>query len=287
MEIYQLKHFLAVADTASFTKAALRTHITQPALSGSIARLEEELGVQLFTRSRKAVTLTPAGQRLMNEGTQIVRACEKIKADIKGSSAPQTLRLGVIRTFPTSKLVGLLTAFRTELPELQLEIAEGSALELDVKLQDRKLDLLLTILGDEPSSGFSEVPLLEERYLLYVSGRSPLAQSKEVQLSVLSGQPFIVRSACETFAMTTSIMKERGISTRVVCRTNQDDRALELVRAEVGMALMPDLFEAPDVARIHISDFPMRRRIGLRWLESHHSQTIDRFCQFSSSHRWR
>lgn len=145
---------------------------------------------------------------------------------------------------------------------------------------------MLTILDKDPTPGFSEAPLLQERYLLYVSGRSPLAQRKEVELSALSGQPFIVRMACETFAMTTSTMKERGISTRVVCRTNQDDRALELVRAEVGMALMPELFEAPDVARIQISDFRIRRHIGLRWLPSHSSDTIDRFCQFSSSHRW-
>lgn len=64
VEIYQFKHFLAVVETASFTKAAVRMHITQPALSGSVARLETELGTRLFTRGRNSLALTPAGQRL-------------------------------------------------------------------------------------------------------------------------------------------------------------------------------------------------------------------------------
>lgn len=287
MEIYQLKHFLAVAHTASFTKAAQRMHITQPALSGSVARLELELGTKLFSRNRRAVALTPAGHRLLKEGTQIVRSCDRVKADIMGSSAPERLRFGMIRTFPTSKLVSLLTAIRTELSELRLEIAEGSAEELEDKLKDHKLDLLFTILGGEPTQGISEKLLFEERYLLYVSTRSPLASCKEVELSAISGQAFIVRSSCETFAATTSLLKERGINPRMACRTNQDDRALELVRAEVGMALMPESFEASDVARIELTDFPVRRKIGLRWLHSHSSKTIDRFCAFATSHPWR
>lgn len=287
MEIYQLKHFIAVAETASFTKAAIRAHITQPALSGSIARLEAELGTRLFMRSRKAVMLTPAGQRLLSEGMQIVQACNRLQADMKGSSAPQSLRLGIIRTFPTHKLTGLIMAFRAELPELELEIAEGNSEELDEKLRNHKLDLLLTILPTKPAPDVVEVPLLEERYLLYVSIRHALAQYKDVQLTDLSGQPFIVRLACETFSLTGSILKERGVVTHVVCRTHLDDRALELVRAEVGMALMPELFDAPEVKKIAISDYKIQRNIGLRWLESNSSPTITRFRSFALSHNWK
>ena len=63
MELYQIRHFAAVAETGSFTKAAIRASVSQPALSASIAKLEEELGVKLFHRSPKSVTLTPAGRR--------------------------------------------------------------------------------------------------------------------------------------------------------------------------------------------------------------------------------
>ena len=63
MELYQIRHFAAVVETGSFTKAAIRAAVSQPALSVSIAKLEEELGVRLFHRSPKSVTLTPAGRR--------------------------------------------------------------------------------------------------------------------------------------------------------------------------------------------------------------------------------
>ena len=63
MELYQIRHFAAVAQTSSFTKGATRAAVSQPALSASIAKLEEELGVKLFHRSPKSVTLTPAGRR--------------------------------------------------------------------------------------------------------------------------------------------------------------------------------------------------------------------------------
>jgi hypothetical protein len=63
MELYQIRHFAAVAETGSFTKAAIRAAVSQPALSASIAKLEEELGVKLFNRSPKSVTPTPAGRR--------------------------------------------------------------------------------------------------------------------------------------------------------------------------------------------------------------------------------
>jgi DNA-binding transcriptional LysR family regulator len=287
MELYQLRHFLAVAETASFTKAAARVYVTQPALSGSIARLEAELGTQLFARGRKPLALTTAGQRLLIEGTQIVRACDRVKADIAGTSAPERLRLGVVRTFPTQKLLSLLGSFRARFPELQVEIAEGSAEELDEKLSGRKLDLLLTILGADPPQGVSESPLVEERYLLFASVKSPLALQKDVEMSALAGQPFIVRTACETFAMTTKLMKERGINTRVVCRSNQDDRVLEFVRAGIGLALMPELFEAPGVVRIQISDFLIRRSIGLRWLQANSSEAIELFSALAADHRWK
>lgn len=286
MEIYQLKHFLAVADTASFTKAAHRMHITQPALSGSISRLESELGARLFTRTRKAVALTPAGRRLFEEGTQIVRACDRVKADIQGGGEPRRLKLGLIRTFPTSRIVSLLKAFRTEHPDLEITIAEGSSGELDDKLRRHKLDLLLTILGTTQEPGFVDVRLLEERYMLYVSNRSPFADCKEVSLAALQGQALIVRSACETYASTTNLLKERGITTRLVCRTDQDDRALAFVRAEVGVALMPELFEAPGVVRVAVTDFPANRTIGLRWLPTNSHETIGQFHDFALSHRW-
>lgn len=85
MELYQFRHFTAVAETGSFTKAAARAAVTQPALSVSIAKLEDELGVKLFHRSPKSVTLTPAGRRFKGTADGILEACSKVKVELRAT----------------------------------------------------------------------------------------------------------------------------------------------------------------------------------------------------------
>lgn len=285
MELYQLKHFIAVCETLSFTKAASRCHVTQPALSGSIGRLEADLGARLFIRTKKSVSMTPAGQRLFSEGLRILQACNQVRAEIQGGAAT-VLRLGILRTFPTRKLTRLITSMRNDLSGLEIEIAEGTAPELEERLAIDKLDIALTILGDAPAPDHREFPLTSERYLLYVPDEHPLANRTEVDLADLNGQNFIVRTSCETFATTTNIMRERGVRTRVVCRTQQDERALELVRAGIGCALMPELYDSPGVHKIEIRDYAMKRVVGLRWRAGGPAALIDRFCTFAGTHAW-
>src|ERR1700739_1615661 len=104
MELYQIRHFAAVAETGSFTKAAIRAAVTQPALSTSIAKLEDELGVKLFNRSPKSVTLTPAGERFQATADEILDACNKVKAELQATAVDKPLRIGVLRTLPSAHL---------------------------------------------------------------------------------------------------------------------------------------------------------------------------------------
>ena len=100
MELYQIRHFAAVAETGSFTKAAVRAAVSQPALSASIAKLEEELGVKLFHRSPKSVTLTPAGRRFHMTAQEVLSSCNKVKAELRASVADRPLRIGGARCRP-------------------------------------------------------------------------------------------------------------------------------------------------------------------------------------------
>lgn len=288
MEIYQLRHFVAVAETGSFTQAAHRTHVTQPALSGSIARLESSLGARLLIRGKRSATLTPAGQLLYNQSLEILRACNQVRAEIQGGELPRALRLGILRTFPTHKLTRLIQSMQDELANFEVEIAEGTSAELDERLSLNKLDVALTILGSRTQEeDMNEMPLLTERYLLYVPEKHRLAANDEVDLSDLTGESFIVRTSCETFAVTTNILKDKKVRTRVVCRTQQDDRALELVRAGIGVALMPELYEAPGVRRLVIRDYSMERVVGLKWTSAAPMDLLEQFCTFATTHPWK
>ena len=97
MELYQIRHFAAVVETGSIAKAAIRAAVSQPALSVSIAKLEEELGLRLFHRSSKSVTLTPAGRRFHATPQEVLRACDKVKAELRATVANRPLRIGILR----------------------------------------------------------------------------------------------------------------------------------------------------------------------------------------------
>src|SRR5688572_27786723 len=94
MELRQLQLFLAAAEEGSITGAAKRMHLTQPALSRQIKALEEELGVELFTRGAHSVTLTPAGGVLQEEGRKLLERAERVVKLVRASAEGEPLRVG-------------------------------------------------------------------------------------------------------------------------------------------------------------------------------------------------
>jgi DNA-binding transcriptional LysR family regulator len=285
MELYQIRHFAAVAETGSFTKAATRAAVSQPALSASIAKLEEELRVKLFHRSAKSVTLTPAGRRFHMTAQEGLGACNKVKAELRASVADRPLRIGVLRTLPSAHLARLVETLQGELPQTWIELVDGTREQLHALLASRKLlACISTKLGSEP--GQRSVELLTEDYGLVVSLNHRFAFYESIQLSDLNGEHFIVRTHCETFDSTTKLLTERGIRSEVVYRTDQDDRALALVGAGLGVALMPAIFDAPDVKKVAVRDFDAKRVVALHWNEDVKDDRLDRLVAFATAHNW-
>lgn len=285
MELYQIRHFAAVAETGSFTKAAIRAAVTQPALSASIAKLEEELRTRLFHRSPRSVTLTPEGRRFHTTAQEVLGACNKVKAELWAKAVDRPLRIGVLRTLPSAHLARLFETLQGELPETRIELVDGTRDELHARLAGRKLlACISTKLGSEP--GQRSVELLREDYGLVVSLNHRFAFYESVQLSDLNGERFIVRTHCEMFDSTTKLLAEQGIRPQVVYRTDQDDRALALVGAGLGIALMPAIFDAPNVKKLPVRDLDANRVISLHWNEDVSDDRLDRFVTFASTHNW-
>ena len=91
MELNRIRHFIAVAETGSFTKGAQRAAVSQPAISASIAKLEAELDVKLLDRRRSSVVPTAAGARLHEAGKKILQNCNAVKAELKTIATPKLL----------------------------------------------------------------------------------------------------------------------------------------------------------------------------------------------------
>jgi DNA-binding transcriptional LysR family regulator len=286
MELYQIRQFVAVAETGSFTKGASRAGVSQPAISAAIAKLEEEMGQRLLDRRQGSVVPTAAGGRLLDAARDILLACNTIKSTLRAASSPQTLRVGVLRTLPTVHVVGVLQAFRQAHPDIQIELFEGPREELEKRLEQKKLDVCLTSLNDAAASK-TLVALFTEPYVLAVNQNHRFAKLRSITLDDLQGEPFILRTSCETFQDTTTLLIARGIRTRLVYRTDQDDRALGLVAAGVGVALMPALYKAAGVVNVHISDFDTKRTIGMRWLvQAPENKHLTALVAFACSHPW-
>jgi DNA-binding transcriptional LysR family regulator len=286
MELYQIRQFVAVAETGSFTKGASRAGVSQPAISAAIAKLEEEMGQRLLDRRQGSVVPTVAGSRLLDAARDILLACNTIKSTLRAASAPQTLRIGVLRTLPTVHVVGVLHAFRQAHPDIQIELFEGPREELEKRLEQKKLDVALTSLNDA-AAGKTSVSLFTEPYVLAVNHNHRFAKLRSITLDDLQGEPFILRTSCETFQDTTALLIARGIRTRLVYRTDQDDRALGLVAAGIGVALMPALYKAAGVVNVHVSDFKTKRTIGMRWLaQASENKCLTALVAFACSHPW-
>lgn len=142
MTITQLKYVLAVAEHQNFTKAAQKTFVTQPTLSMQIQKLEEELDIQIFDRSKKPIVLTLVGEKIVNQAHNIVNEAERMQdvVDQEKGFIGGEFRLGIIPTVMPTLLPMFLKNFANRYPKVQLKIEELTTDDIITKLVDGYLD---------------------------------------------------------------------------------------------------------------------------------------------------
>src|SRR3984893_15133302 len=220
MEIYQIKHFIAIVETGSFTKGADRAAVTQSTISISIAKLEAEFGVQLLER-RSPVVPTSAGERLVEVGKTILQLCSVVKGELETIAKPKLLRIGILQSLSSRHVSRLLGSFRRDNPSVAIEMFDGVDEQLIGLLTDRRVDAILTIFGDDSASKFPSRVLFEEPYVLAVPETTHrFAQRKSVKLFDLRGEPFIVRARCDRYHDVTDALNSHGVELRVMYKTD-------------------------------------------------------------------
>lgn len=187
MTIQQLEYLVAVATHRQFGVAAEKCFVSQPGLSMQVQKLEEELGVRLFDRTRRGAEPTPVGAKIIEQARQVLRAAQQLREVVqleKGELVGE-LRLGVIPTLAPYLLPLFLHDLRTTYPGLRIHVEELQTADITARLKDHRLDvgLLVTPLDDRT---LREVPILDEPFLLYVSPTHPLAQHETVTVADLN-----------------------------------------------------------------------------------------------------
>lgn len=164
----QLEYFVAIAQEQHFARAAQKCHVTQPALSAALVKLERELNVTLVKRGRSFEGLTPEGERLVLWAKRILAEHDAFKAEVHAvrSGVTGSLRLGTVPTASTTASL-LLSAFRSAHPLVDVQITSRLApSELFRRLRDFELDAAIVHPLPEDANGVDLVPLYEEQYVL-------------------------------------------------------------------------------------------------------------------------
>jgi DNA-binding transcriptional LysR family regulator len=218
MELRQLQLFLAAAEEGSITAAAKRMHLTQPALSRQVKALEEELGVELFTRGAHSVNLTPAGTTLLEEGRKLLERAERVVKQVRATAEGEPLRIGYAPSLAGSLLGHALERFSQIHPRVRVQLSDCSSAEMRDGLIQGHLDVVVTVPweGDTQSVGWTTIR--RHRMGLAVPETHPLAKKKKIPLATLDGQKLLLYSRTdypEYWQAITRLFREHGLQAKV------------------------------------------------------------------------
>lgn len=289
MEIQQLRHFLAAAESESFTRGAERAFVSQPAMSSSISKLEAEVGVKLFIRNKRNVVLTPAGRKLLQRAKLIVGECARAKDELKRHDVQRRLQLGVINTLSITYVTRLIRQYRLENPDLKLKIIDASAAEIHKLEREGRIDLALTLLKEKPTANRNFVyskKLFSEPYVVAMAHDHHLSRASFVSIKDLNDELFIARIHCEHRQVFENLLNQHNVRLNMTYITNQDERALALVEAEVGVTIVPQHYTSSRITTLPLAEDQNKRAIGLEWGNSENLTEITQFVDFTRTASW-
>jgi LysR family transcriptional regulator, hydrogen peroxide-inducible genes activator len=267
VEFHQLRYFCAVAELSSFSRAAEHSHVSQPSLSQQILKLEAELGARLFDRLGRSVRLTDAGKSFLPRARAVLRELEAARGDVSESkdSVSGHISLGVIPTVAPYFLPPVLASFSRRFPEATVSIIEEITPVLLERLRAGSLDLAILafpVRGHE----FESLPLLTESFYAALPVRHRLARRKTIGLRDLRKEPFLLLRDGHCFRENAVAACDRArVSPQVVFESGQFSSLLGLVRAGVGVSLVPAMAVDRNHAQlrfVRISDPHATRTIG-------------------------
>lgn len=244
MELRQLRYFIAVAEEGNFSRAAKRLHVSQPPLSTQVKSLEAELGVRLFERSNRGVSLTAAGSVFFEETRAVLARLEHAKSKALRADRGDIgmLSIGFVSIADYGILPPALKNFRSSFPLVDVQLHELTTDAQIRELRAARLDLGIG-LGpvDEPDLEFERV-LCEELVLAAPSGHPAAKGDGAIDLRTLSNASFIVPPrdiAPGLYDLIISYCRSFGFAPRITQHARQMQTVIGLVSCGMGFALVP------------------------------------------------
>jgi DNA-binding transcriptional LysR family regulator len=263
MEIDHLKIFLAVVECGSFSTAALKLDVSQPAVSRAIAALEDELGVSLLARGRFGARLTQMGERVLVHAQAIVMERDSIEAEInleRGLDGGR-VRIASFRSAATHLLPPMIARFSRRFPSVEVNLIEDDPNGVEQALRASQVDIGLVPLPRSDEFETWEIACDEFVVLL-----PPTAKPIPDQLTwnFLSNYSFILYNYAECTTVVRAHWAQWGQSLRVAYEVKEDSTIVSMVSQGLGAAILPRLaaLPIPDGVLVRSLPEPLERKIG-------------------------
>ncbi|MGK5630810.1 LysR family transcriptional regulator [Streptomyces sp. URMC 123] len=285
----RLAQFAGVARHEHVTRAARELGVPQSTLSRAMVRLEQDLGVDLFARRGRTVSLTPAGRAFLGSVeralAEVERAAEAVTADADPASGK--VAFGFLHTLGSETVPGLIRAFRADHPRVRFQLVQNYGEAMIERLRAGELDLCLTSpVPDAPDLVTRRLD--EQRLRLVVPEDHPLAGRKRIRLAEAAEETFVtLEPGYGLRRITDALCEEAGFKPRVAFEGEEAETLRGLVAAGLGVALLPP----PTAPRRGVSELTVTapravREIGVAWLEGQpDSVPVAAFKKFLLSRR--
>ncbi|OOQ56951.1 LysR substrate-binding domain-containing protein [Mucilaginibacter pedocola] len=269
MELRQLKYFVKAAELQNFTDAAAQLFITQSTLSQQIKQLEDELRLPLFDRIAKRVRLTEAGKTFLPYARKTLKDAEDGRDMLKDM---MNLHTGTLAVGVTYGLTNLLTkaviGFAEQYPAIQLQIGFGTTEELLHKLNEGKLDMMLSFFRGDSSGSYITEELFLSRLSLIVHRDHPLASKRHISIKLLQGMHLLLPSAGYSIRnYLDSALTKQGVTPDVRMEVNDINTLLQLVSSGkwATVLMASSIFDHPELVAVEIKADGMARFGTITW----------------------
>jgi LysR family transcriptional activator of glutamate synthase operon len=270
MNLRQLRAFVTVAEERQFTRAAARLGIAQSSLSAQIRQLEAELGIAVLTRTTRQVSLTDAGELLLQRARGVLAEVADMTSEMQQMSGLLSgrVQIGLTQTPGPVDVLALLARFSARHPAIELSVREDLSVVLAEELRADRLDLgILSIVEAGDCRGLQVQPIAQEELVLIVAQGHRLAGRPSVEISDLAAERLVVSPAGATIRKTVlGAARDRGVELDVGFET----RIRALVAAGLGVAVLPRSdAEAPGlaIAALPFTGAGLVHRLSLCWRE--------------------
>ncbi len=293
MNLNQLRYFVSVAESQSFTKAAINHYISQTAITQQIHALEESIGAKLFDRNSRPVSLTPAGKVFLKEAREILGRVEGALQKTRDASTglEGEMRLGYTKGYEHSDLPKYLRSFHQEYPNVLISCYRLDTDQLATGLLAGEYDVIFTWdstnLRKEDKIQLKVVEHVPLRVALYAN--HPLARKKELTRKDLKQESILFMSPSGTGdsfgdAYYIRLYQEAGYHPNILLRSNDMESILMMVAAEEGISIVPEYTHPWDVGTENVVFVPLSgegetEEILIAWRKNDENPALKRFIQ--------